>query len=299
MPDNSEDWTSLRGELLGIRQRRCEIAAEATMHRNEPEIFVRRFWRDFYHALLSNAARNAMQELLVLVLGFLFIGMGHAQAEDRLNMVIAVDLTQSVAIAGPDGKTDFQKNIDGVTLVLSQVSAGTRITVIGITDHSFAQPYMLLSARVPDDPGHFGERLNAARGQIIRAWKVRNAHLDPHFPRTDTLGALQLAGQIFAQQADGSRKTLVIFSDMRHSMSDLDMEAPSTVPPFSIFAKRCGPLADLHNVQVLVLGVDGSGKSAVYWQSLKMFWEGYFHNAGAIMRIYSILRELQTSADLR
>jgi hypothetical protein len=70
MPDNSEDWTSLRGELLGIRQRMCEIACEATMLRNEPEIFVYRFWRDFYHALLSNAARSTMMKLLVLPLEF-------------------------------------------------------------------------------------------------------------------------------------------------------------------------------------------------------------------------------------
>ena len=299
VPDSSEDWSRLRGELIRVRQRMCEIASEATTLRNEPEVFIKRFWRDFYCALLSNAARRAMTKLLVLFLGTFFFGIGRAHAEDRLNMVIAIDLTQSVAMAGPDGKTDFQKNIEGVTRVLSQVPAGARVTVIGITDHSFAHPYILLSVRIPDDPGYFGERLAAARGQIVRIWKLRDAHLGPHFHRTDILGALQLASQIFAQQPNVTKKTLVIFSDMRHSMSDLDMEVPPTVPPFSIFAKRCGSLADLHNVQVLVLGVDGSGKSAVYWQSLKMFWDGYFHSAGAVMRIYSILRELQTGAGLR
>ena len=299
VPDNSEDWNRLRGELLGIRQRMGEIAAEATMHRNEPEIFVNCFWRDFYYALLSNATRSAMKKLLVLVLGVLFLAVGRAHAEDRLDMVIAIDLTQSVATVGPDGKSDFQKNIEGVTRLLAQVPAGARIRVIGITDHSFAQPYILLSAHIPDDPGYFGERLAAARGQIVRIWKLRDAHLDPHFHRTDILGALQLASQIFAQQPNVTKKMLVLFSDMRQGTSELNLESLKIVPSFSTVSKRCGALPDLHDVQVHILGVDGASKSTAYWQSLKKFWDGYFHNAGAVMRIYSILRELQTGAGLR
>jgi hypothetical protein len=34
------------------------------------------------------------------------------------------------------------------------------VTVIGITDHSFGKPDILLSARIPDDAGYFGERLD-------------------------------------------------------------------------------------------------------------------------------------------
>ncbi len=292
VPDNSEDWGKLRGELIGVRKHMSEIASEATRLRNEPEIFVNRFWRDFYHALLSNAARRAMPKLLVLGLGVFFFGVGRAHAEDRVNMVVAIDLTQSVATAGPDGKTGFQKNIEGVTRVLSQVPTGTHVTVIGITDHSFAQPYILLSAQVPNDPGYFGERLNAARGQIIRAWKSRSTRLDSHFHQTDILGAFELTSQIFAQQSDSSRRTLIIFSDMRQSTTGLNLESLQTVPSFSILAKRCGTLPDLHNVQIQVLGADGAGKSMIYWQSLQDFWKSYLRNAGAILTSYSALRYL-------
>ena len=265
IPDNSEDWVRLRRELVGVRLRMSEIASEATMLRNEPEIFVNCFWRDFYCALLSSATRRAMTELLVLVLGLFIFGVGHAHAEDRLDMVVAIDLTQSVATTGPDGKTDFQKNIDGVTRVLSQVPAGARVTVIGITDHSFAQPYILLSARVPDDTGYFGERLNAAKDQIARAWKLRSSRLDCHFRHTDIIGALQLASQIFAQQPDASSKTLVIFSDMRQNTIDLNLESLKIVPSFATVSKRFGALPELHNVQIQVLGADGVGKSNAYW----------------------------------
>ena len=292
VPDNSEDWGRLRGELIGVRQRMIEIASEATMLRNEPEIFAKRFWRDFYHALLSNAARRAMTKLLVLVLGVFLFGVGRAHAEDHLDMVIAIDLTQSVATVGPDGKSDFQKNIEGVTRVLSQVPAGARVTVIGITDHSFAQPYLLLSAQVPSDAGYFGERLNDARGQIIRAWKSRSARLDSHFHHTDIFGALELAGQIFAQQPDTSRKTLVIFSDMRQSTPELNLESLKTVPSFSTVASRCGAVPALRNVDLSVLGADDAGESGAYWQSMRLFWASYFNNAGAVVHSYSVLRKL-------
>jgi hypothetical protein len=58
----------------------------------------------------------------------------------RLNLVIAVDLTQSVSVTNPDAKSEFQKNIDGVARVLAQIPADAGVTVIGITDRSFAQP---------------------------------------------------------------------------------------------------------------------------------------------------------------
>jgi len=264
-----------------------------TMLRNEPEIFANRFWRDFYRALLSNAARNAMTKLLIVILGIFLATSCRAQAEDRLNMVIAIDLTRSVAGAGPDGKTDFQKNIEGVSRLLVQVPAGSRVTVIGITDHSFAQPYILLSAHVPDDAGYFGERLAAAHSQLVRTWKVRSSQLDPHFRQTDILGALQLAGEVFAQEPDAGRRNLVIFSDMRQSAPELNLESPKLVPSFSTVAARCGTLPALQQVQVDVLGGDGSGKSSAYWQSLKSFWAVYFHDAGANLKSYSVLREPQ------
>jgi hypothetical protein len=291
-PDSSEDWNKLRKELAEVRRCMVEIACQVTMLRNEPGIFVARFWFDFYRAMLSNAVRSAITKLLVLILGLFLLAPERAHAEDHLSEVVAIDLTQSVATSGPDSKSEFQKNVDGVTLLLSEVPAGSRITVIGITDHSFAQPYILLSARVPGDSGYFGERLAAARSQLIRAWKLRSSHLAPQFQQTDILGALQLADQILSQEPDAGNKTIVIFSDMRQSTLDLNLEAPKIVPPFATVTKRCGGVPALQNVQGYVLGADGAGKSSAYWQSLQTFWKDYFHNAGAVLKAYSVLREL-------
>lgn len=147
-PDNSEDWGVLRCELAGIRSQKSAIVRTVVDLRNEPGIFVAQFRRDIYTAMLSNPVRSAMVKLLAILLGVLVCGIGHAKAEDRLDLAVAIDLTQSVAVVGPDGKTEFQKNAKGVSRVLADVPAGERVTIIGITDHSFSQPYILMCAEV-------------------------------------------------------------------------------------------------------------------------------------------------------
>ena len=290
--DDSEDWAGLRRQLISIRWRMAEIASEITRLRNAPGIFVARFWRDFYRALLLNATRSAMTKLLMAFFALSVVFAPRVRAENRLNLVITIDLTRSVAATGPDGQSDFQRNVAGVTRLLAQIPAGTRLTIIGITDQSFAEPYILMSARIPDEPGYFGERLNAARSLIVRAWTERAARLTPTFQQTDIFGALDLASQLFAQQPDPGRKELVIFSDMRESMPCLDLERAKIVPTFKGIVNKCGETAPLQNVQVYVAGADGAGMSMAYWQSLRTFWTDYLDKAGATAESFSVLREI-------
>jgi hypothetical protein len=291
-PDDTEDWEELRRELVDVRQGQTEIIRRVAMLRNEPAVFAARFWRDFYRSLLSTAARSAMTKLLIIVLAVTLFTVAPSQAQNAPNLVIAVDLTESVAVSGPDSQSEFQKDVEGVGRLLAEAPAGSHITVFGITDHSFAQPYILLSAQVPADPGYFGERLGAARGQIVRAWKLRSARVSPTFRQTDIIGALLLASEIFAERPDFNPKTLLIFSDMRQSTPELDMEPQSIVPSFFSVSKKCGPIPALGGVRIVVLGADGAGKSVAYWQSLRSFWAEYFHGTGAVLKDYSVLRIL-------
>lgn len=292
-PDDSEDWAGIRRQLIEVRLRMAEIASEITMLRNAPDIFAARFWRDFYRALLLNATRSAMTKLLIVFVAFLVLTVPRAHAQDHLDLVIAIDLTRSVAATGPDGQSDFKKNVDGVTRLLAQIPAGSRLTIIGITDHSFAEPYILMSAHIPDQPGYFGERLNAARGQIVRVWTERTAHLTPSFLQTDIFGALELASQLFAQQSDPSRKKLIIFSDMRESTPCLDLGRATFVPAFQSLANKCGEMPSLRDVRVYVAGADGAGKSMAYWQSLRNFWADYLHKDGAVLEGFTVLRDVE------
>lgn len=293
-PNSSEDWKALRGELRQIRSRKTVIMRTVVDLHNESGIFAARFWRDFYRAMLSNAVRSALTKLLILLGGVCICQVGHADSQDHLDLVIAIDLTQSVAAKGPDGKSEFQKNVDGVSRVLSQVPAGSRITIIGITNQSFSQPYILLSAKMSDEPGYFGERLSMARLQLIKAWKLRADRLNPDFRHTDILGALRLASQIFAQEPSVGSRTLVVFSDMRQNTTELDLESSQRITQSALTAGQCRTAVQLRNVNVFVLGSDDGDRTIFYWRTLRESWENFFQSLKADLREYSTLRRLSS-----
>ena len=289
--DSSEDWQTLRIRLEEIHQQMILVSHEIVALQNEPRVFAARFWRNFYRAMLTHSVRSAMTKLLLVALAILLCH-GRVFAQERTNLVIAIDLSQSVAVVGPDRKTEFQKNVDGVTTLLAHVPADSRVTVIGITDKSFAQPDILLSATIPANPGYFGERLNAARRQLVSTWKTRSAKLQPQYRYTDIIGALLLAEQVFHQQAEPGQKVLIIYSDMRHHTPDLNLESISSIPSFSQMSRlQKSAMPDLRGVRVFILGVDGAGKGIAYWQSLCEFWTQYLRAIGASCNSYSILRE--------
>jgi hypothetical protein len=290
-PDDSEDWAGLRRELMAVRGRMAEIVYQVTDLRNAPQAFEARYWRDFYRALLLGATRSAMTKLLLVLVAVIAAAVPGARAQSHLIMVVAIDLTRSVATTGPDGRTDFQKNVEGVSKVLAQVPAGTRLSIIAITDQSFSEPYILIRARVPDDPGYFGEKLSAARNQIVRAWAQKSTNLRPDFRQTDIFGALELASQIFSQDQSANRRELVVFSDMRESVPFLDFERAKVVPEYQFVANKCGELSALKNTVVYLVGVDGAGKSAAYWESLHQFWREYFQDTGATLQTFTVLRD--------
>jgi hypothetical protein len=147
---------------------------------------------------------------------FLFLAiLGHtrASAADRINLVVAVDLTASVSAVGPDSKAEFDKNLAAVGRLLAQIPAGAHLTLLGITEQSFSQPYMLLSAELSPDEGYFKERLTAGRNQVVRAWRERSSQLAARRRETDLLGAVTVASQLFQQ--DGRRNILRTISATR------------------------------------------------------------------------------------
>jgi hypothetical protein len=293
---SDEDFVKLSRELSEVRERLTAVVDEITALTNAPAIFVARFWRDFYRAMLTQTVRQAATKFLALALCFLFLGGAYAFGQQRLNLVIAVDLTASEAVKGHDGRSQFSKNIQGVTSLLTSVPTGSRVTVIGITENSFAQPYILLSATISGDQGYFGERLAAARQQLIRAWQKRSAQLEPKAPKSDVFGALLVASMLFQEAKDRRSKVLVIYSDMRHVTSELDLESPTIVRVDLALAtvEKLQLVAELRDVDVFVLGANSSGKTAAQWRSLNHFWMRYFDKAGAALSEYSVTCEAPT-----
>ena len=87
-----------------------------------------------------------------------------------------------MAVKGHDSKAEFEKNVKGVSSILAALPAGAKVTVIGITDDSFATPYIILSAELTGDEGYFKERLANGRVALMHAWQERSARLAPRMP---------------------------------------------------------------------------------------------------------------------
>ncbi|PYU64741.1 MAG: hypothetical protein DMG49_25820, partial [Acidobacteria bacterium] len=260
---------------------------------NQAAVFQNEFWRDFYRALSDGLTRRSIVRVSAFVLCIALFAAPHVFAAERLNLVIALDLSRSEAAKALDQTQEFEKNMAAVTRLLVEVPAGSSITVLGITDRSFAQPDILLSAELSDDAGYFGERLQAARGRLAITFRERAKNLSPTSPKTDILGALLVAADLF-RPSSGRRDVLFIFSDMRQDTLTLDLEHPKVVSASLAMGKaeRERLLPDLHGVEVYVLGVDGAGKDIAYWQTLRDFWTAYFKKTGADLKTYTVLREL-------
>ncbi len=108
----------------------------------------------------------------------------------------------------------------------------------------------------------------------------------------DIIGFLFLAQDLLANQ-NTDKKTLILFSDMRHNRW-VDLERKEAIDIGLLDqVKRVYGAPNLAGVKIYVFGSHGNGKSLVYWNSLKKFWESYFQEAKGELRIYSPLREVR------
>ena len=291
--DSDEDARTIAQELMRVRLHIAALGSGIVTRTNEGAVFEERFQRDFCRAMLTHAGRKALGKVLALALCLTLLSSARVRADEQLlNLVIMIDLSGSVASKGPDGKTDFQKDVAAAADVLAQIPAGTHVTVLGITANSFAEPDILLRANMPQDPGYFGERLAAAHGELVRAWQTRSDRLSPTERQTDILGALLVASQLLRKEPT-SRNLLVLYSDMRNTTDHLNLERLRAVDveANSTALKRHGLIADLRGVSVYVEGVDAAGLQTDQWDRVRRFWEAYFGGAGAALATYETLHE--------
>ena len=295
--DSGENPEHLSAELVEVQAQMIERLEMLTCLETEAAAFEARFWRDFYRSLLTHASHNALKKLLVFALAVMVLVPPCASAADRLNLIVLVDLTKSVAVAAPDGTTQGEKNLQAVGQLLARMPAGSHVTVIGITDRSFDQPDILLSASIAEDTGYFNERLANARRELLQAWQRRRVHLEFDFQHTDILGALVLAEQLFGQMPKDRRNPRVVFSGMRQNTVVLYLKTPNHIAVPAAIAKteRLGLMANLNNVEVHVLGADNAGRRMNYWTQLRQFWLAYFAKTGAQVAEYSALSVVSTT----
>ena len=179
----AESHDELRRARELTQSKLSELVSEILCLENEAALFEEKFWCDFWWSVLKRSAGKATKSFISGLLLLMFVSASTAKAEHPLELVVLIDLSSSVGVNGPDSRTEFQKNVTEIGHILRQVPPGAHVTIIGITDDSFAQPYVLMSASVASDSGYFGEKLSAARQRLEVSWRTRSRDLAPSFGR--------------------------------------------------------------------------------------------------------------------
>lgn len=217
--------------------------------------------------------------LIVILLLFFF------RSAVKAETIILYDLTMSSEVNDYSGReTEFQKNNKGIeTFIQNDMALGERIRVVGITERSFSNPYILLEGETPQDKGAFGEKLAKGKMRLLQNWKKLN--IKPGAKSTDIFGAVQLATILFSPN-DKSKK-LIIFSDMREYGRHVDLESPNRIDVDKVLSEVISKklIPSLDGVRVWCVGVHSSGKTPQYWNTLRDFWTRYFQQAKAIQPI--------------
>jgi len=288
--DSGQDHRQVFEEMTTVNVRLGEIVSELTSRTNAPALFEAGFWRDFYRAMLTQSAKRAGSKLLGIFLCLVFFVGGKAFGQEKLNLVVAVDLTASESVKGHYGESQFHKNMTAVERLLGSTPAGSKVSVIGITEDSFGRPCILLSATISGDAGYFGERLASARHQLLRAWQKQALQVGANAKKTDILGAILLASELF-RQTRADKNVLVLYSDMRNTTNRMNFErsSPVNVQAGLSDLSRRGFIGDLHGAIVYLEGVDATGLTIGQWNRIRQFWTGYLAATGATVVDYSIL----------
>jgi hypothetical protein len=285
-------------EVRAHRKREREIRnmiacdMEINVRRNRPKVVGAEFairLRQAAKKRLSGEMKWAIAlPIIILIVILLSLAAGRAfGAELERNTVILTDLTKSI---GPD---ECAQNAKAVEACLNAAGPGEKITVLAITDKSFARPMILLRGRTGAKPGYFKEKLKEERQSLVSEWQERAKELKPAFLNSDVIGAIAIA-QILLDDGTVEKKRLLIFSDMRHVTEALDLESPQDVNPKEFLARveKLGAIPSLKNVDVYALAVLTDNKSPSYWLALREFWKGFFGKAGASLKKYSVTREV-------
>jgi len=207
------------------------------------------------------------------------------------DVVVGIDLSLSGKKTNVAGMGPLDANKKVVERVIRNLAAGERISVLGITARSRADPWMIFSARTGEKPGYFGERLKRDRALIAAVWRKRSRKVRLFAKETDILGFFDVAAELL--HGSGSRRIYVL-SDAMNCTAELNLEKPPKKAKGYIWRlKRMTALPDLSNVSVYWLGAGGPGTGTGHFRALRAFWKGYIERCGGTLKQFTGLREVR------
>jgi len=194
---------------------------------------------------------------------------------NQRNVDILFDVTPSIP-------TDYRPMMIACTKgLLENLDENDGVSIIGITENSFARPLILLQGTLPADDHPLQPRYLSARDNLLTAWQTRSAQIEFGGKVTDVFGAIAFASlQLERKSGD---KWLIVQSDLRNSTPVLDIEHVEEIDCEKSLEclKRAGLIPNLRGVKVVILGMHTTGKTQRYYQSLQKFVLKYFELTGA------------------
>jgi hypothetical protein len=285
-----------RRELNVLGHEMERITEEYIALRNGPAIEEARLMRDVHYGLLRGLSRSCIRRFgnfgWVVVVALVAVHTARAQAPMT---VIVPDFTrsESVAMSG-DGTSELDKNIQAGAAVLRHLPAGEQFSIVAITAKSFSNPLILLSGHIPADPGRLTliNNIDAARMKFANSFMAKAKAVSVNARQSDVIGAVVVASELLHQT--NGRRDLIIYSDMRHSVTPIDIERPRLIAVASTIkaVESHGLIPDLRGMNVWIFGVDGDSKDIAYIRTLREFWTAFFSKAGARLRVFSMMREV-------
>ena len=279
-------------ELIGLHAVLQQVQTEPQLRRDYRTIGARQHlaWQtgarqrtESTH--LQRAVKGAVIALLILAASLLLAPRLLGASTAARTLVVVPDLSKSVP---PES---FQANLTAISEVMASLYPNDRVLVVGITD-GFGNPAILFDQTMPSERGYLGFELQAARERIAAEWREVAQQIEQPYQHTDLFGVFALLPYLC--DVVDSRLTLLVFSDLRQSTRELDLEKVSKVPVTRTLdrLKKADQIPSLPGVRVHLLGVDPHGKNAAYLSSLKEFWFGFFAEAGASVETFRIDRRL-------
>jgi hypothetical protein len=174
---------------------------------------------------------------------------------------------------------------------LGLAKPGSRQIAVLIGEDSWGQNSLLLDGTVTTDPGFMERNLRVARQKLQENWRTSVKALKCGYKGTDIAGGLLYVQQLLA---NGPRPTtsFYLLSDMRNTRTvnfeRLDIQQLSSLSP------RVLAIPNLQGVSVFIQGVQPSGVTPQYWDTLRSYWIKYFLSAGATIRSYAMTRNMST-----
>jgi len=272
----------LRSQLTitGLTEQQAALERAAAEARAEAEAAGQTEKRDRERDSLGFLIRRVVIAFAI-GLALILLSVGIALAGDSADeaTVALLDLSASTEAA------EFAKNLRGVEGLILRLPAGGQLSVLPITEASFAGR-LLFRESAPRDAGRFGERLDTWRAAALLRWRRVAEGLRPIAAGSDIFGGLARATEEFP--ANVRVKRLVVFSDMRHVGAGFSLERPFDAPSFLVRrAEERALVPRLNGVAIWALGVHTAATDARAWGRLRAFWTEYFRRAGAELQAFS------------